>query len=191
MTTVLTLPPLSALGGGAMLKILRGFVYWPGHTHVPVNYPIALDSSLGDSPTGTIQVGAAALNKLIRGIDGDIVVVTHSQGGQCATSWLKQHANTRDAPSPDRLSFILTGNPVRRYGHAPWITEREITPDNTQYKITDIGRRWDGWANFSWNPRSLIGMFAPYGHTDYSGVDLNNAANTYTRVGNTTYVLTP
>lgn len=196
MLTVLTVEPLDFGVGNRMAKLLRGFATRPGHRHTPIDYPATLSRS-------SIPKGVDALAQQIADVPGDKVVLAHSQGAQVASEWLRAHAGAPGAPPPARLWFILTGNPQRRIGGR---ARRSVTgdrllptPDDTQYRVFDLARRWDGWANWDNYPdgpsrraraRLILGMTAD--HTDYTDVGVDDPANRVRAVvGNTVYIITP
>ncbi len=194
-TTVLT---VSALDLGVdktinyMKRVCRGYAVTGGRTQVQVRYPAMLDPSAGDKPSGSIQVGARRLDGLIRSLDGPLTVLGYSQGAQVAGTWLRMFASRADAPDPERLSFILIGNPERKYGRQPWTLK--VTPDTTQYRVRDVTRRGDNWADYDparHGKNKALAMFGSI-HTNYWGVDLfGPAAETVRTVGNTEYVIVP
>jgi hypothetical protein len=66
-----------------------------------------------------------------------------ANGGVVVTRWLSEHAADPDAPSAQDLSFIVMGNPDRKYGG----TNAQVTPDTTQYTVLDVTREYDGVAD--------------------------------------------
>lgn len=195
MTTVLT---VSALDMGInksinyMARVCSGYAVKPGHRQIQVKYPASLDPSAGDNPRASIYVGATALDKLIRSTPGPKIVFGYSQGAQVAGTWMRRFAHLPDAPSPDELSFLLIGNPERRYGQQPWTKKQ--TPDNTQYRVRDVSRKNDNWADY--NPKvhgtnKIVALFGSI-HTNYWNTDPYGPKAEVVRVeGNTTYVIVP
>lgn len=190
-TTVLT---VSALDLGAdkavnyMKRICNGFAVKPGHTQVQVRYPATLDPT----GTGSIRIGAENLNKLIHSTKGPKIVLAYSQGAQVAGAWLRKYAHANNAPHPDELSFILLGNPERKYGQQPW-TQKQ-TPDYTQYKVRDVSRRNDNWSDYNpkKHPKNRIAALFGSIHTNYWGTNIYDPkAEVIKVVGNTTYVIVP
>lgn len=119
------------------------------------------------------------------------VVFGFSHGAVVAGRWLSQHAQDADAPSPGQLSFVLIGNP--RHGHGGRLPAMPQTP----YKVVDIVRQYDPMADFPDNPFNLLALLNIGGgvlsriHLDYTGVDIDDPANTVWTEGNTTYVFVP
>ncbi|MCV7072582.1 PE-PPE domain-containing protein [Mycobacterium rufum] len=123
-----------------------------------------------------------------------VVVFGYSQGARVVTQWLEDHAGTEGAPSPDRLSFMLIGNPDRRYGgaHAPL---GQITPD-TEYDVIDVSRQYDRASDLPDNPFNVLAFLnASAGlrdiHMHYEDVDIYDPANYVWKEGNITYVFVP
>lgn len=123
--------------------------------------------------------------------DANTVVFGFSHGAVVAGRWLSHHADDVDAPSADQLSFVLIGNP--RHGHGG----RLPAMPQTQYKVIDIVRQYDPMADFPDNPFNLLALLNIGGgvlsriHLDYTGVDIDDPANTVWTEGNTTYVFVP
>jgi len=195
MTTILT---ISALDLGIdkainyMGKVCKGYAVKPGNKQVQVKYPATLDPSEGDNTKGSIYTGATNLDKLIRATPGPKIVFGYSQGAQVAGTWLRRYANRADAPSPNELSFLLIGNPERKYGQQPWTKKQ--TPDNTQYTVRDVSRKHDNWADYSPEIHGTNRIRALFGgtHTDYWNSDPYDVrASIFKIAGNTTYVLIP
>src|SRR5712675_1449631 len=100
---------------------------------------------------------------------------------------------------PQNLSFVLIGNPCRKYGGYTIPVGQLIglvTPPDTQYQVVDVARQYDGWADAPTDPNNQLavanamagGLFI---HTDYTNVNLNDPNNVTWKEGNITYVLVP
>jgi hypothetical protein len=194
MTSILT---VSALDMGInrtvnyMARVCKGYAVKPGHKQIQVKHPAFLDPSAGDNPRASIYVGATNLDRLIRSTKGPKIVLGYSQGAQVAGTWLRRFAHAADAPSPDELSFLLIGNPERKYGQQPWTKKQ--TPDWTQYQVRDVSRKGDKWANWQGKPtdNKILAMFGGT-HTDYWRTDpYDPKAEVVKTVGNTKYVIVP
>ena len=188
-TTVLTVGALD-LGVDKlfnyMKRVCNGFAVKPGHRQIQVKYPATLDPT-GDSPLGSIQIGASKLDALIRSTKGPKIVLAYSQGAQVVGAWLRKYAYKPDAPDEDELQFILIGNPERSIGKQPWV--QKTTPEHTQYRIRDVARKGDNWAD--WQGQTKNRFLALFGsiHNDYWKTDLfDPRAEVQGVVGNTTYV---
>lgn len=159
-----------------------------------VRYPASLASN-------SISKGVAALDAALRETSGPVIVLAHSQGAQVVSHWMRRHADDPAAPSGDRLIFLLTGNPLRSEG-GYIIGRREVggtigvaTPVSTRWKVIDVARRYDGWADWpadETNRRAVenarAGMLSI--HTRYDAVVLNDPSHTVWTRGTTTFVLT-
>lgn len=162
MTTILTLEPLGGnlLGGtmaanfgGAGLnssnRTTRAWLGQPTNTLVTrVNYP-------ADMTHFSIVDGVVALDKLIKATAGDVLVFAHSQGAQVVSRWLRTRGAATEAgrPSTSRVSFLLIGNPLRKYG-GYGVGRPEFdgkigvaTPTNSGYPCTDYTLQYDGWSD--------------------------------------------
>lgn len=197
MTTVLTVEPLGGNWvGGTMSKNFGGSIT-RGSTVVPVRYPAA--------PTrGSIPDGVAALDRAIRDTSGEVLVFAHSQGAQVVSRWLR----TCVTADPARISFLLIGNPLRRYG-GYGVGRKEFdgmiglaTPSGTGYRVTDVALQYDGWADDPalsgfWAHRNAasdrIGIHGGKGiHAmGYRTADLNDPARKTFQESRTQYVLLP
>ena len=192
MTTVLTVGALD-LGidrsVNYMRRVCKGFAVADGRTQMQVKYPATLDPT-GDSPSGSIQTGVKNLDELIRKTPGQKIVLAYSQGAQVAGAWLRKYAAAPNAPSANELSFILIGNPERKYGQQPWT--KKTTPDYTQYKVRDVARRGDNWADWQGTTDSrLLALFGSI-HLNYWNTDVYDPQSEVRKiVGNTTYVVVP
>ncbi|RPA59400.1 PE-PPE domain-containing protein [Gordonia oryzae] len=198
-TTVLTCQPLDFNLGdlfNLMNTTLSGFA--PSH-----GTPVTVTSNSDLTMAGLIA-GRDALNTAIMNTPGKKIIFGYSRGAQIASEWLRYYAKSPDAPAAGELSFVLIGNPQRRLGGAPGMTLDGVqllaTPDNTKYTVTDLSRRWDGWANTdNWpdgasvsasNYLNTVGRWII--HSNYTQQSINSPANmTRAVVGHTTYVVTP
>jgi hypothetical protein len=196
-TTVLTVEGLDFGIVDLMPRVLRRFATADGRTRQRVRFPASTSKT-------SISAGVTALDRDVRATQGEKVVLAHSQGAQVASGWLRGYADKPDAPPAAELSFILIGNPQRRLGGRPngkGFDGKPLhaTPDDTQYRVVDICRRWDGWANADNWPdhpdvkarvRLLLGMM--FDHSHYDGVGVNDPANRVRAVvGNTIYIVAP
>jgi diacyltrehalose acyltransferase len=155
---------------------------------VPVNWPILVPS------------GVPVLDTAIKSTSGSIIVFGFSEGAQVAEQWVIQHANDLNAPSSANLTFVVIGNSTRAHGgslNSGPGSFGEVWPQS-RYQVIDVAREYDYAADFPNNPSSPYFLLAVFnalagglGTHDYSGVNLNDPANTVWTVGNITYVLAP
>lgn len=193
-TTVLALPGMDFRLSNKMHLQLGGVFSKAPYKFQLVDYPRS------SSPT-SIAKGIANLDAALKATKGPKIVLGYSQGAQVASGWMRAHANDKSAPSAKDLTFILTGNPLRStggygIGQPTWDGTKGIaTPTNTPWRIIDIARRYDGWADWVADTKNTwavtnanSGKFTIHGQ--YDQVDINNPTNTVWTYGNTTYVLT-
>ena len=126
--------------------------------------------------------------------DPPVVVFGYSHGAQVASAWLAEHSLDLDAPSAEKLSFVLMGNANRAYGGAN-VFGGQVMPQ-TQYKVIDISRQYDYTTDLPNNPFNLLAVAnVLFGFTlglhDYKNVNIDDPANAKWTVGNTTYILVP
>ena len=201
-TTVLTCEPLTMGMGGVvhiMDRSLQGFASAPGRREVAV--PTTTDLSYAG-----LMRGRDILNSYITRTPGKKVVFGYSRGAQIASEWLRTYADKAGAPAASELSFVFIGNPQRRLGGKPHMKTAEgiellPTPDDTQYQVTDISKRWDGWSNAdNWpvGPTRAADMarLSTQGRfVDHSAYDTTWIGDHRQRVravkGNTTYLVAP
>lgn len=144
--TVLTVEPLGGNWVGGTMPLNFGGAVTNGKTVVPVRYPASMSKS-------SIYDGVVALDRTIKATTGTLLVFAHSQGAQVVSRWLRTLATDPSAPDPARVSFLLIGNPLRRYGGygvgRPEFDGRKglPTPNDSPYAVTDCKLQYDGWAD--------------------------------------------
>ncbi|MCH9667608.1 MAG: PE-PPE domain-containing protein [Actinomycetia bacterium] len=178
---VLTVDTLTA-GGNA--DDLQGVVCEAPRVCTAVPYPYL------NRPAGVVELDEA----LRTYASEQLIVYGYSQGARVAKDWLDQYAGTEDALSPSALSFVLIGNPGRKYGGSR-VGLDEMTPD-TEYNVLDVSRQYDLSSDTPDNPLNLLAMINAYAgfssiHVDYEDVDIYDPANYVWTEGNTTYVFVP
>jgi hypothetical protein len=208
---------LVASMGIAMLAALFGTVGSPAadaatvltFSPLPHRMETALQGSMCRSPNTCTEVAydfsmPLSVKRLTAAIDAatstssepesGVVMFGLSGGAGAAGKWMRNHAGDVDAPSPDILSFVVIGNPGRKYGGS---SRRFATDPVTQYQVIDIARQYDPIAdspddpfNFLAHLNVMAGMLSPL-HTDYSDVDIDDPRNIRWVEGNTTYILVP
>jgi hypothetical protein len=192
--TVLTLTGLNFNLTNYMPRQFGGMFARPPYVMRQVRYPASLASH-------SISTGVEALDAAIRATTGPLIVLAHSQGAQVVSHWLRQHTDDPTAPSPDRLTFVLTGNPLRAEG-GHIIGRREVggttgapTPVSTRWNVIDVARRYDGWADWPADETNRLavrnaraGMLTLHSH--YDAIALADSSHTVWKRGTTTFVLT-
>ncbi|MCG7596663.1 PE-PPE domain-containing protein [Mycobacterium sp. PSTR-4-N] len=140
--------------------------------------------------------GADDLQKALAATDftNPMVVFGYSQGARVVGQWLEDHAGTEGVPTREQMSFVLIGNPDRKYGG----THRRfgsVTPA-TDYDIIDVTRQYDRASDWPDNPMNLLAFLnANAGltniHVNYDDIDIYDPANYVWKEGNTIYVFVP
>ncbi len=151
--------------------------------------------SLGPIEFG-VQGNVRRLNSAIKSVGtSPKIVYAFSGGAWDAAGWLDDHADDLNAPDPDDLSFVLTGNGGRKYGGSnTWLYgDLLATPTDTQYDVLDIAREYDPIADFPANPFNVLAYANAVAafisvHLEYDEVDLDDPDNIVWKEGNTTYV---
>lgn len=183
--TVLTFSPLPH----RMETALQGSLCESPNTCTEVDYDFSLPVSVSRLTTA-IKTATTTLP----GSESGVIVFGLSGGAGAAAKWMRAHAADADAPSAEILSFVLIGNPGRKYGGS---SRRFATDPVTQYKVIDIARQYDPIAdspddpfNFLAHMNVMAGLLSPL-HTNYSAVDIDDPRNIRWVEGNTTYILVP
>lgn len=159
-----------------------------GNTCTPVQY-------LSGVPLVGEYDGLRALRSAIASSTGQTVVLAYSQGALISADWIEQDAGKSDSPSPENLSFVFLGNPLRKYGGVRPVYEIDPPTPESDYHVTDIAIEYDGAADFPDDPFNLLALanaFAGFQYVHifgYADVDLENDEKLVWNDGNTTYVL--
>lgn len=202
MTVVLGLEPAFFQVMGTWMK---RYAVTGGRTFSRVRY-----ANIPTPSGSTARRGMLALDSALHRFEGQKIVFGHSMGAQVACKWLREKGPTSDI-SPSEVTFLLAGNPERKYGGAlmvqtpPKYQGVKLTaayggpgvPDATPYTVVDYARQYDFWAdaptaaqpNFA--ARTLIQQRGNVIHCNYFNVGLDDGdVLTYTE-GNRTYKLKP
>lgn len=173
---------------------LRGVFDRPPYTVTRIDYPANMQAD-------SIQVGVQRIDQFVDSTPGQKIGVGQSQGAQACTEWIYAHNDDPNAPGPDELMFVLTGNPVRNpTGHlvgnptvGPLGSKGRPTPLDSRWRVIDVARVgdpyaiatgapwWQFWAD--WWGKIFI-------HGNYYGVDLFDPGNVVVQRGNITLVTT-
>jgi hypothetical protein len=198
-----------AFGSPALIPQMLGGEVTDGNTVVPVNYK---NWGLDDS---VIDDGVTQINTALHNISGHKIVLTHSAGSVAATKWLQNVGPTSDIPPAD-LEFVLLGNSCRKYqgllhshlytglfvdasGHAWAFVSPPTVPSTTRYRVRDLARQYDGFADFPDKDTDMNWWLAAFNawtgtglvHLDYTKQSLTDPANEVYTEGNVTYLLAP
>ncbi len=163
---------------------LRGTVCEGQRTCISVPYPYL------DRAAGVANLDSALRN----GTGNHQIVYGFSQGANVAGDWLNEHFRAEDTLSSSALSFVLIGNPGRKYGGS-LVNFGQMTPA-TEYNVLDVSRQYDLSSDVPDDPSNLLAMINAWAgffavHTDYETVDIYNPANYVWKEGKTTYVFVP
>ncbi len=191
--TVLALPGADLHLRDNMPEEFGGVFSRPPYTMNVIDYP-------RDLTEASIPTGVANIDEAIRATPGTIIVLAYSQGAQVASEWMRQHAQDPTAPGPDRLTFVLFGNPLRasggeKVGNPTSRTTGLATPTDTPWHIVDVARRYDGFADSPQDKSNddavrNANLGKLFIHPHYEGVNLGDPSLMIWNRGNTTFVLT-
>ena len=208
MTVVLTVGGANG-GRDTIAAALQGYCESGGRRRHRVRYSQAMSSRSYREGRDMLRDDLAVL--LGR---GEIVeLLCGSLGAEIAGTLLREwQANPATAPDPEQLQrIILLGNPERKHGGAwaagwPWTRgfngKRQPTPTNTPYRIDDIARAGDPFANADqWgvkdeDRRTAGGMFLARflgggeAHRNYDDIDID-ACDERAVEGRTRFLVAP
>ncbi|WP_234814167.1 PE-PPE domain-containing protein [Mycolicibacterium iranicum] len=137
----------------------------------------------------------ATLDKVLRdGTTGKQIVFAYSQGARVTGRWLTDNGGTDGAPSAQDLSFVLMGNPSRKYGGSD--RDWQTTFPSTDYRVIDVSQQYDMASDFPDDPFNLLALLNAnagffFTHQDYETVNIYDEKNYVWVEGNTTYVFVP
>ena len=199
-TRVYTLAPLDFNVVPTMDVVLNGACLKAGGqcAKIPTQASLDLSHVRGvDGEVGPISIGSATLDTQLKadGNNTKSVIFGYSQGAQIAGFWLRNRSKEPAASlyaNPANTSFFLIGDPENTYG-APW-TPR--VPTNTPYRVTELWKQYDGWADWPTRPNPLAIANAIAGQmyvhpTAYLTIDPTDPKNVTWTNGNMTYILVP
>ena len=178
-------PPLSRadtalqLGGTPLPSYISWFVdtpvyplnpqYFAQYTFVDVPYPQTIGpfSGLGTPSMGeSVATGRAHLETAINATAGKILVIGNSQGSLPADDERARLAKDPNAPSPNRLSFLVNGDPEQRGGlfdrlfgpgtYIPILNYTTVGQVDSQYDLVVFANEYDGIADFPDRPWNLL-----------------------------------
>lgn len=169
-----------------MSRVCKGFAVKPPNKQIVVRPATMLSR-------GDIARSAADLDEKLHNVDDEEVIgFGYSRGAQVISEWLREYAPVSYI-DPGKTRFILIGNPERdpKFGGRPGSryldgTPFRITPTNTRFRVRDIARFGDHYADAP-NASGLKGRLA---HTGYWNIDLNNPTIVSAKhEGNTDYLV--
>lgn len=143
--------------------------------------------------------GVSALKNALASYPGeDITIFGFSEGAVVASQWLEAHLENPSAyPAPENLTFVLIGNPSRKYGGsaAAW---GGTWPENSGFNVIDVMNQYDPTGDLPSNPFNLLavlnatmGFFTNHLGNGYTDVDINDDANSTWEEDGIKYVFVP
>ncbi|ORV83220.1 PE-PPE domain-containing protein [Mycolicibacterium iranicum] len=145
---------------------------------------------------GYFGFGVKALQEnLTENLGEDTTIFAFSEGATVASQWLKKHLENPGAyPAPEKLTFVVIGNPTRKYGGSLFLTPWPESP----YKVIDVAMQYDPTVDQPKNTlnslavlNAAMGFFTNHLGKGYSDVDLDDPANSKWTEGNIEYVFVP
>ena len=166
-------------------------------TTVPYDPLVVVD--VPGVPVINLETNIAELNEYIETptIPGQKIVFAYSGGARDAYGWMQEHANDPSAPSANDLSFVLIGNPTRKYGGIESVLGGPVMDPTTEpYKVLDVTQQYDLISDFPQNPFNMLAVANAvagfvYLHLDYADVNVDDPNNYVWTEGNVTYVYVP
>ena len=152
-------------------------------------------------------IGKGLLRSALMKTTGQVLFVGHSFAARIAAGLLRDEADGdtafRAACPPERVVFVFTGNPERKYNGACNIPGSLIiaayggngVPLDTDYRVYDVARQYEFFAdhpNDRSNRKALSNAGKGFGlHLDYSEIFMGDPSYARVTEGNITYVLAP
>lgn len=195
--TVLTLDP--AFFTGVTDIALRGWAKRTGRIK-RINY--------GAIPLpGVVAAAVGQLDRALTSIPGRKFVLGWSEGAQIAAKWLRDKGPTSTL-DPGAVTFVLIGNPERRYGGACVVPSPPSklfgilkpkaayggcgVPADTRFRVVDFARQYGGWEDCPTvaqpSPLALSTISDAY-HMQYFTVGLDDPSVVTHTEGNITWAL--
>lgn len=138
----------------------------------------------------------ATLDAVLRdGTSGKQIVFAYSQGARVTAAWMREHGGTEGVPAAENLTFVLMGNPARKYSGSDKVRGPDVFPD-LGYRIIDVSQEYDMASDFPDDTSNLLAMLNStagffFTHQDYEPVDIYDEANYVWTEGDITYVFVP
>lgn len=151
-------------------------------------------------------IAKAQLKATLMASKGQVVFVGHSFGARIGAGLLREDGDDPAflaAVSPDRVAFVFTGNPERKYNGACNISGSLIVaayggngvPEETPYRVWDVARQYEFFAdhpNQRTNKDAIKNAAQGFAlHLDYSKVRMGDPTNQRIDEGNISYILAP
>lgn len=151
MATILTLPGF-ADPGNTISQFFNGVIA-AGNTvqkllipQPSVDLSVPLPGPLPEALITGLSTAVEVLDDALNAATEPVTVMAHSLGSVVASLWLNQFGPTTSVDPAD-VAFILTANPLRKYGGVAYDALNSI-PEDTAFFINDIATQFDGWADW-------------------------------------------
>lgn len=148
---------------------------------------------------GYFGSGVEALRAALAGNLGEeTTIFGFSEGAVVASQWLEKHLEDPEAyPAPANLTFVVIGNPTRKYGGSGTVWGQEW-PANSGIKVIDVAQQYDPTVDMPTNTlntlavlNATMGFFTNHLGKGYSDVDIDAEENTKWTEDGIEYVFVP
>ncbi|WP_024447023.1 PE-PPE domain-containing protein [Mycolicibacterium iranicum] len=148
---------------------------------------------------GYFGSGVEALREALSGNLGEeTTIFGFSEGAVVASQWLEKHLEDPEAyPAPANLTFVVIGNPTRKYGGSGTVWGQGW-PENSGIKVIDVAQQYDPTVDMPSNTlntlavlNATMGFFTNHLGKGYSDVDIDAEENTTWTEDGIEYVFVP
>ncbi|WP_283632446.1 PE-PPE domain-containing protein [Mycolicibacterium poriferae] len=146
--------------------------------------------------TGYLGFGVQALRRNLAGNLGEeTTIFAFSEGATVASQWLEKHLEDPEAyPAPQNLTFVVIGNPTRKYGGSLFLSPWTESP----YKVIDVAMQYDPTVDQPTNKlnslavlNAALGFFTNHLGKGYTDVDIDAEENSKWTEDGIEYVFVP
>lgn len=147
---------------------------------------------------GYFGLGVEALREALTGNPGEeTTIFAFSEGAVVASQWLEKHLEDPEAyPAPENLTFVVIGNPGRKYGGSGTIWGQQWP--TSPYQVIDVAQQYDPTVDMPVNNLNVLatlnatmGFFTNHLGRGYSDVDIDDPANSRWEEDGIEYVFVP
>ncbi|OAN26380.1 PE-PPE domain-containing protein [Mycolicibacterium iranicum] len=147
---------------------------------------------------GYFGLGVEALKQNLAANPGeDTTIFAFSEGAVVASQWLEKHLEDPEAyPAPANLTFVVIGNPTRKYGGSGTVWGQDWP--TSEYKIIDVAQQYDPTVDMPTNTlntlavlNATMGFFTNHLGKGYSDVDIDAEENSTWEEDGIEYVFVP
>lgn len=148
---------------------------------------------------GYFGSGVEALRAALAGNPGEeTTIFGFSEGAVVASQWLEKHLEDPEAyPAPENLTFVVIGNPTRKYGGSGTVWGQGW-PENSGIKVIDVAQQYDPTVDMPTNTlnslavlNATMGFFTNHLGKGYSDVDIDAEENSKWTEDGIEYVFVP